>query len=273
MVIKDLPENQFIQEQGYKKNPFPAWLVLFLLTTLLALIWGGSTWYSQKMDTLIGKSPFLQVTNRDISLFLWQNPEFMRINSKIKNGYLPAFQYVDKITLDVAQADQIATAPPDLLFRYHTWNRLLKDEFINTPISKKQFIDFLSYAEEWHPRYWFGAPKGYIDLVANLKNQKEDDLSKLSQDSLPMDVKIAFQGWKNYFLDGEAVNNLKPNYKQIKAFLSTHPHYARNYWKNIVEDHTPNYLKSVGTQDSNDPVPQDELISFLRLAYYNYSMH
>lgn len=267
----ELSEKNFINE-GYSKNPFPLWLWFFLLTAFLALLWGGSSWYNDKLSLLLRRSPFLQVTNRDISLFLWQNPEFMRINAKEKRAYLPAFGYLDKVTMDIAQADHYVEAPPELLFRYHTWHRLVSKEFSQRPILKKDFINFLSYAEEWHPRYWAGAPSEYASMVEKLPAMQTEDLSTLPMQTLPMPVRMAFQGWENYFIDGEAINDLQPTYTQVNEFLSDHPHYARNFWRNIVEDHKPNYLKSVSAtkQMSDTIVPADELVSFLKVAVYNY---
>jgi len=265
-----LSEKNFINE-GYSKNPFPLWLWFFLLIAFLSIIWGGSNWYNGKINLLVKSSPFLEVTNRQISLFLWQNPEYMRINSKEKNAYLPGFQYMDKITLDLAQADYNAVAPPELLFRYHTWKRLLYNEFSQRPIPKKEFQDFLSYAQEWDPRYWEGTPKEYTAMVNSLPSNQTADLATLSKEALPMEVRIAFQGWYNYFIDGEKINALKPSYLQMTDFLKRHPDYARNFWRNVVQEKTPNYLKSlIQSADQKDTlIPADELTSFLRVAFYN----
>jgi len=81
---------------------------------------------------------------------------------------------------------------------------------------------------------------------------------------LPLDVRIAFQGWENYFKDKEAINQIKVTRKQLQEFLESHPHYARNYWRNIV----PNYLKGHGEEDSE--LSPDELTPFLRTALFNY---
>lgn len=268
----ELSEKNFISEEGYNKNPFPLWLWLFLITTIVALLWGVSNWYTDKINILFGQSPFLQVTNRDISLFLWQNPEYMRINAKEKGNYLPAFKYLDKVTIDLAYADQYAVAPPELLFRYHTWNRLISKEFTERPIPVKDFRNFLSYAEEWQPAYWPGATKEYISLVDSLPTTQVKDLATLSYDEMPLAVRMAFQGWENYFIDGEAINQVEISQKQLQEFLTTHPHYARNYWVNIVQDSVPNYLKSISseTQASDAIVPSKELSSFLKVAVYNY---
>jgi hypothetical protein len=260
----ELSEKNFINESN-KKDPFPFWLWLVLMAIAAALLWGGMGWYTDKVNLLFSENPFLQVTNRQMSLFLWQNPEFMRINAKEKGSYLPAFKYLDKVTIDVGFADEYAAAPPELLFRYHTWNRLLKKEFIERPIPLKDFRDFLSYAEEWQPRFWPDAPKGYRQLVEGLSVSKMEDLSTLSYDELPLDARIAFQGWQNYFKEGEAINNVQISQSELKKFLSSHPHYARNYWQNIV----PDYLKSEAEKDEAN-VPAKELAPFLKVALYNY---
>lgn len=65
----ELSEKDFINNNGFKKNPFPAWLWLFLITTVIALLWGVGNWYTNKINILFRQSPFLQVTNRSLSLF------------------------------------------------------------------------------------------------------------------------------------------------------------------------------------------------------------
>lgn len=266
-----LLEKNFINE-GYSKNPFPAWLWLFLLTTAIALLWGIGNWYTDKINILFRQSPFLQVTNRDLSLFLWQNPEYMRINAKEKASYLPAFKYLDKVTMDLAYADQYAAAPPDLFFRYHTWNRLISNEFTEREIPLKEFREFLSYAEEWEPAYWPGATKEYIHFVENLATSEVKDLNSLSYSELPLSVRMAFQGWKNYFKEGVVIDHLAVSHQQLHKFLISHPHYARNYWQNIVKENVPNYLKSGEAEEELNEamIPSNELTAFLKVAIYNY---
>lgn len=271
MPTPELSEKDFIQE-GYKKNPFPFWLWFFLLTTLIALLWGANNWYSGKIGVLFKESPFLRVTNREMSLFLWQNPEFMRINVKEKANYLPGFQYIDKVTLDVANADQFVVAPPDLLFRYHTWKRLVSDEFAQRPITKAAFSEFLSYAIEWHPQYWAAAPAGYVHFIEGLGRNQIENLATLPDSDLPTVVKMAFQGWYNYFKDGEAINQVKVSETQMRQFLTKYPHYARNFWRNVVMEKIPDYLKSMsaGKESGDAMVPHEEFSSFLRVAVYNF---
>lgn len=257
-----LNEKDFIHE-GTGKNPFPLWVWLFLATASLGLMWGIANQYTGKINIVFNESPFLQVTNRDFSLFLWQNPEFMRINAKEKSNYLPGFKYLDKVTIDLAYADQYVVVPPEVLFRYHVWDRLVKKEFIETPIQMNEFKDFLSYAEEWQPSYWPGAPQDYVKLVKNLADRKDEDLSLLTYQELPLDVRIAFQGWKNYFKDGETINTLSVSSSELQGFLAKHPHYARNYWQNIL----PNYLKGKDVE----AISGNDLAPFLRAALYNYN--
>jgi hypothetical protein len=268
-VPPELPEKDFIQE-GYRKNPFPFWLWLFLLTAIIAILWGGSSWYSGKLGSLFKDNPFLQVTNRDVSLFLWQNPEFMRINSNQKNGYLTGFKYVDQVTMELASADQYAVAPPELLFRYHTWSRLVKQESSFSKINLTEFREFLDAVPEWQPTYWPNAPKEYVKMVQGLSSSLTEDLATLNEAILPLDVRIAFQGWKNYFKDGEAINQVKPTYLQMRQFLTHHPHFARNYWRNIVAESNPDYLKDVNSLDSEKIVPSNRMSSFLKVAIFNY---
>ncbi len=212
----------------------------------------------------------MQVTNRQLSLFLWQNPEFMRINSKQKDGYLPGFFHNGKVTMDLSFADQYAEAPPELLFRYHTWHRLVSNEFIPRPIARNDFMEFLRNVPEWQPTYWPAASKSYSAMISQLPSSDVEDLSALGEEELPRIVRLAFQGWKNYFYEGEEINHVKPTANQMKAFLERHPHYARNYWRNIVMDVTPDYLKSLPKSDSDAVIPAKEMSPFLKAAVYNY---
>lgn len=267
----ELPEKDFINE-GYSKNPFPLWLWLFLLTTFIALVWGLGNWYTGKINFLTRASPFLQVTNRELSLFLWQNPEFMRVNVKEKAGYLPAFHNAEKVSVDPVDADHYVVAPPEVLFRYHTWKRLVSSEFTERPIPLQQFREFLEYDQEWHPMYWPESTKEYSQMVEGLPTSTVEDLSKLSQKELPLPVRMAFQGWLNFFKEGDAINALQVTEKQMHQFLDGHSNYARNFWRNIVEDTSPNYLISMGKRgtQSDAVIPKTEISSFLRVAVYNY---
>ena len=269
----ELSEKDFIQE-GFKKNPLPFWIWFVLLTILVSLLWGGASWYYTKLNALIQTSPFLQVTNRELSLFLWQNPEFMRVNAKDKNGYLPGFQYLNKVSLELAEADNYVIAPPELLFRYHTWHRLVGNTFSPRPIPVEEFREFLNYTDEWQPRHWPEAPSGYVELINDLPNTKLSDLAILSTTALPKEVRIAFQGWKNYFKEGQAINEVRPTVEEMRRFLNQNPHYARNYWRNIVEPTTPNYLKTFTfeTMSPTAPIPSNELSPFLKVAIFNFLM-
>lgn len=268
----ELEEKDFIQN-GLTKNPTPLYIWLCIGAFGFALLLGLGNWYNDKLSFFIKKSPFLQVTNRQLSLFLWQNPEFMRVNAKEKVNYLPGFNYLDSVNINIGYADQYVSAPPEVLFRYHTWDRLVKEEFTETPIALNDFKKFLHELPEWHPRYWPAAPSPYIKLVETIDTNTTEDLSKLSKDELPLDVRIAFQGWHNFFIDGEAINNLKPTVAQMEKFITSHPHYARNYWRNVVMAATPKYLATLVSKEAkpDEEIPSDELTSFLRVAYFNFN--
>ncbi len=265
-----LREKDFISNKnGIRTNPTPMLAWFLVIMALIALAWGGRSWFVSMIGEEIGASPFLQVTNREMSLFLWQNSEHMRINVKSKSGYLPAFQSSGDVGLDPELADKYIVAPPQVIFRYHTWNRLIKDEISSTPIPLNIFREFLAYAEEWQPRYWPDAPKGYIEFIKTLPKEGTKDLRTQPYTKLPQQVRLAFQGWQNYFKQGDEINQEQPTYAQMQKFLLTHPHFARNYWRNIS---TPNYLKRLASGDysPNETIPEDEIASFLRVAYFNF---
>lgn len=270
---KELDEKDFIQD-SLSKNPFPFWLWLVLLTTFLGLVWGGMSWYNSLMTKEISQSPFLQVTNRDFSVFLWQFPERMRANYYgTKRGYLPGFQYENKVSLFLEEADAYVSAPPELLFLYHTWDRLIKDEYTPRPIPSEEFKEFLNYSEEWKPINWKNAPVGYKSLVDQLfKKSEQQDINLLPDTELPVQVRQAFQGWKNYIKEGKEIDATRPTYAQVREFLKGHPHYTRNYWENIVVNSSPDYLKNINNSNVKEDaeIPKIELSPFLHVALFNY---
>ncbi len=267
-----LPDKDFIQN-NVPKNNLPFWLWGILFTLFVSLMWGGGSWYSKKMGQELQEHPFLQVTNRQMSIFLWQFPEHMRVNVTTgRTGYLPAFQYVDKLSLEPQMADLYVVAPPELLFLYHTWHRLLSPEFIPLPIQLSDFKEFLLYAEEWQPKYWPEAPADYVKFANALLENKDINSGTLKDLAPPKIVVQAFQGWKNFFKDGEAINQVTSTYKQMTSFLEICPNYARNFWRNIMADKYPHYLKTLTLEKFNpsDTLSNDQLAPFLKVAFYNY---
>jgi hypothetical protein len=269
---KELQEKEFIRN-NLGKNPFPAWIAFIVILCIVSVFWGVSSWYFDFMATQVEKNPFLQVTNRQMSLFLWQFPEYMRVNANSKGGYLPGFQYENKVSLFLAEADKYVIAPPEILFMYHTWSRLLKNEFIPRTLTPIEFKEFLQYAEEWQPQNWPQAPIGYKTVVDSfMKGNSAKDLNTLDETEFPLDVQIAFQGWKNFFKEGDAINQLKPTFKEVEQFLKISPNYNRNFWRNILDSTYPSYLKGwqLANLKADEPMPNNEIAPFFRVAIYNY---
>ncbi|KAF3361757.1 Uncharacterized protein PHSC3_001707 [Chlamydiales bacterium STE3] len=265
-MAKEISDNELIND-SLSQNPLPAWLWFALIAALAALLWGGGSWLFVKKQELVKDSPFLQVTNRDFSLFLWQNPEYMRANVTSKTGYLPGFEYMERITIVPGKAEEFISAPPDVLFLYHVWNRLLSKEFSFRKITVGEFKDFLEYCKEWSPKNWLNAPEDYKDLVQNLPNERETRIVK----GVPEEVQKAFIGWKNYFKEGDRINLTRPTYNGMRQFLNKFPHYARNYWQNIVKNGRPLYLESLNQENKTAAeIPENELTGFLKAAYFNF---
>lgn len=234
---QQLKDKDFIQNEPGKWN-IPTWVWFFLLLLFCGLLMQFFVWFWHSTATVaVPQPPFYQVTNREMSLYLWQNGDLRK----------PLYQ--------TENADQLAIATPEQLFRYHTWNRLLKSEFTNTPVPADDFMKFLSEMPEWLPTNWPAAPDQYKALL--LSKSQPSDLST----QLPLEVRIAFQGWKNLSQKDE-IDKLQPTKEQIEKFLLAHPHYARNYWRNIE----PGYLGSLSAHDS---VPDNEVPAFLRQAIFN----
>jgi len=186
----------------------------------------------------------------------------MRVHAKNKIGYLPGFQYMHRINIEPGFAEKMCIAPPSVLFFYHTWKRLLSSYLPKRKIEALEFQEFLNCLPEWSPHNWKKAPKNYANLIENEKFE-----------TLPFEVHHAFFGWKNYYKEGEAINAFRPTFLQLQSFLKEHPHYARHYWKHILKDSSPNYLKTYasGLFNPSAYVPQDEIAPFLLAALYNFT--
>lgn len=276
---KPLSEKDFIQDESPAKSikSLPLWLWPFLLAVAISLVLGMQGWYERFLKIEKDKEPFLEVTNREFSLFLWQFPGFLPPNAPKKAGYLPGFQ-PSRENFNIQTAEDFVSAPPDLLFLYHAWHRELLPEFIAGPIPVKEFQEFLNQLPEWSPQHWQKAPESYVELVESNRYLELEDLQTLPLTSLPIEVRIAFQGWKNYFKEGPEINAIQPTFGQILSFLEKYPHYARPYWRNIdkigqVQVGGVHYLS--GLLDPNvskeSLVPKEQLSSFLRVALFNDS--
>ena len=265
-----LSEKNFINE-GYSKNPVPLWIWLAIVAIVACLIWGFCFWFRARMETDIKSKPFLEVTNREFSLFLWQNPPFMRSHAKNKTGYLTGFKGAEQDTMELITTEDFVVAPPELLFLYHTWHRLVGSDYIPRPIPLAEFKDFLNGAPEWQPQHWAKAPSEYVQFVNSLPTTTIADLQTVPETMLPQVVRQAFQGWKNYFKEGDKISQMNPTYAQVTAFLADHPFYARNYWRNIHEMAGEHYLETLtsGSSLPTDPIPEDQVPPFLKVALYN----
>lgn len=268
-VPAELPDDQMIHE-GYKQDPGNIWAWVFIVAAVSALIWGTLSQYTNYLQDAVGPHPFLQVTNREMSRFLWQNPEFMRANVRMKMGYLPAFAVGEGMRLDPSLADEWAIAPPEVLFRYHTWNRLIGETWFPRSIPAERFMTFLEASPQWTPRYWKAAPAAYTEFVASLDRTSTVDLSALQSTTLPQEVRVAFQGWQNFEYEGKLIESMQPTYKEVKEFIEAYPDYKRSYWQNIVDSSEGRYLGSVAMHEGNAAiVPREELSPFLRVALFN----
>lgn len=266
----DLEEEDFIQE-GYRKNRYPFWFWAIGLALLAALVWYFTGRHVEQVEAFKASNNFLRVSNRDFSLFLWQNPEFMRINAKQKSGYLPAFQYLGgDVTVEPELADKWVEAPNEVLFRYHMWDLLIGGKYFSRPIPQSEFLEFLKEDPEWEPQYWKEAPDEYIALLKLIRGGNTyENLNLLNEREMPLIVRRAFQGWRNYKLEGAAVNAVSPTYSELNFFLNENPNYSRARWKNILSDTQPNYLRSEGKRGT-EKVPAGELSPFLKTALYNF---
>lgn len=269
--VREIPDQDLATKKPPKKNPFLffVWLAFFL--TFALIIWGYSGSMLQFMRKAAEDKPFLQVTNRQMSVFLWQFPNLLRQNVKSRGDYLTGFDLENRVGIKAGYADQRVVAPPEVLFLYHTWDRLVREEYTQRIIPKQDFFEFLVQSPEWLPEKWNDAPAEYAAMVKSLDISPQQDLSQLSKQALPVEVRLAYQGWKNFFEEGDLINIFAITYADLKKFLGGHPHYARNYWINIVKKDYPDYLKSftLGSYKDADKVPPAEIPPFVKVAIFN----
>jgi hypothetical protein len=254
--------------EGRKDDRTSLWLWLFLLALLIGLLSTIQTWMDDHLSEAHAATSFYHVTNRDFSLFLWENPQFMRINVSSKQAYLPGYQYLDTVAPYPEKADELVQAPPEVLFNYHTWHHLIGDDTSDRPITVNEFQQFLASFQEWLPKWWPEAPSDYVKLIDKLPVM----LGNQEVKGLPIKVRLAVLGWKNYYIEGDAINKMEANFGQLKAFLAENPHFARNYWRNLTLESAPNYLKTItfGNPKDKDIVPNDEYAPFLRVSLFNF---
>lgn len=258
-----------------QKEGMPWWLWVFLATIAMSLLLGGYERFQSFMTQEENSDPFMNVSNRQFSLFLWQFPEYMKVNASDKSSYLRGFM-PNQENFSSDTSEDCVDASFDLLFLYHTWARLLFSDPIGRPIPPEEFKQFLTQFPEWHPKNWKEAPKPYVQLVSRESYLATRNMQELPDATLPKEVRAAFFGWKNYFVEGTEINAVKFTYAELLAFLEKHPTYQRSYWRNISEVQGKkvaglNYLSSLlkGGFSSESVVPREQLAPFLIVAYYN----
>lgn len=250
-------------------------LVLTLVLMGFLLSWNGWRQYEQLVERIEAQEPFLDVSNRSFSLFLWQFSSYMRMNVARKGGYLPGF-HKDRPNFFIEEGEQRVIAPPEVLFLYHLWNRLIFPKAGEGGISPLEFREFLSATPEWDIPSWKHAPEGYRALLEEQRFLKEKDLAQLSLEQLPFEVRVAFLGWRRYYLEGEKINQWAPSKEEVVRFIQAHPEYARSLWRNIGEvEGQPvaglGYLSFMLTEQKMLPgetAPRESVPPFLRFAMF-----
>lgn len=242
-----------------------------ITSIVVIVLLAGVGWQAARRSMEIRSTiPFFAVTNREFSLFLWQNPEFMRRHATRKDGYLPGFKRSGRQGMEVEDADEQVVAPPNVLFRYHIWNYLLSENFFSRKILPKQFLQFLQDEPAWQPEHWPLAPDDYRRLVQ--LSHTWQDLSTATEKELPQQVRQAFIGWLNYFEEGEEINEQQVKQKDLLQFLTLYPNYRRSLWQNLVQEYAPLYLKDIDDPFLSEDalVAQEKMTPFLRVAFFNW---
>jgi hypothetical protein len=262
-------------EVGEGKYSSYIWIFLILFLSVILLTWGVGKWQRHLLRENREKYAFFRVTNREFSLFLWQHPEFLQSQVQIKEDYLPHFAVHETARLLPEYADAFVIAPPELLFRYHVWKRLLGDTLAPRPIDAHVLSQFLDLNKEWLPKYWKEAPAEYAAFVQKLPLMGQKNVQDLPYQELPFEVRFAFQGWYNYYHEWSRIQNIHPSIEGMGEFLVQHPRYGRSHWRNILKDALPNYLITFKWgggkwQDQKGTLAHEELSDFLRIGYFNF---
>ena len=268
-VLEGPVQQRQIGQNSERQSPMFLWGLIFLGVIALLLIGGRGLLHQEKAPEK-ETGPFFQVTNRQLSVFQWQNPQYFRVGSS-SDLYVKA-QGAARVEL----ADKLTTAPQEMLFLYHTWDRLLSGYVMTRPIPMDEFMEFLDYAKEWAPANWPGGPEDYKQWIAGMKATEGDslhafrmeNLQSMSLKELPKEVRNAFIGWKNRFREADRINDLSVTVDQMRVFLGKYPNYARNNWRNIY----PNYLETLMDKDADEgaKIADGELEPFLKAAFFNY---
>lgn len=254
------------------KDTSPFWIWLVLLGMGVLLLSSLFNWVETEKEKKISHAPFYEVTNRSFSLFLWENPQFMRANVSTKQAYLPGFRYLGSVTGEPEQADQWVQAPPDLLFYYHTWDRLVGKEFSLRSFLGVTFLSFLQGDPMWQPCCWKDAPENYKAIVEEIDKKYAGTVPEQVVRQLPLPLLQAFQGWNNFMNEGLLIDDFEPTYADLEKFLTKNPHFERSLWKNLLLKTSPKYLWTYTYLPYNkeDVVPREEMSSFLLSAIFNF---
>lgn len=249
-------------------SPNPFLIGIFFVAILVIIVSSIQTWYVEYTAAHQKKSPFYQVTNRDFTLFLRENPNFLNKNISSKEAFLPGVEFIKQVSSNVETADDLINAPDDILFEYWTWNRLIDYPPPKRAIPLDEFQQFLKDYPEWTPIYWRSSPRSYDELYHDILAGKAP---KELSGKLPDDVREAFIGWKNFTVEKEEIEKFDPTFGELKNFLATYPNFRRNYWINIVAASDPNYLEtySFANYTLDDKVPLDQIAPFLQIALFN----
>jgi len=266
----ELPDKD-LTKSPKKKDPLIFAIFVAVFAVIVLLFWSGGYWLQTAVPSLVSSSPFYKVTNRQISTFIWQFPSLRRQYQSGTAGYLPGFDYTTRTGIAQGQADVQVQAPQKLLYSYHAWSRLVKSEQPKRFIPMLEFYEFLDFNPEWDPVNWKEAPDAYRQLVRRLqfRSINEDEWAR-QINNIPKDVQVTFMGWKNATLEASFINEQKITVGQMSAFLEKYPHYARNYWKNLVAKEFPLYLLSVWEEKEAAAVLlPEEVTGFLKQAFWN----
>lgn len=267
-----LEERKFVQEK-YSKDPSYFWIWMAIAAAILTLAWGLQSWYV-KNESKNEESPFAAVTQRQFSLFTAQFPEFG--SSSNKTALFSSSLY-GKDKINPSKLEERIEASAELLFLYHTWNRLIAAQQPIRAISSSQFLEFLQSQPQWQPSLWKEAPQNYVLLVNSLMGKKEVANSFLKREELPLMAVLAFQNWLNFGVEQQEIKEMHISDAQEALFLKAYPQYSRSYWQNILKKRFPKYLLNIEKKAAASAAPagletpsQEKLPIFFQTALFNF---
>lgn len=249
------------QQEGSPKDPNFLWIWLAVAAAAVTLLWGLSAWWGKSSSSSAAEKNGPQrevVTNRQFALFLGQFPEFTPKGNPQR-------------ILEASHAQESVSASDEQLFYYHTWQRQIGQDEPLRPIPATLLRQFLLAFPQWKQ---VNDSSSYTQYLKQLLENQDSTTAIVDKAIIPFELQLAVQNWRNKTQEAEQIASAQYTHEQVAKFLQRYPHFARNYWQNVLKAQYPHYLLSFSPEAPKAPnsnvVAEEELAPFLRQALYNF---